>query len=211
MIFPLRIFRVPAFLFWIFNRFAFSIPVTDKRIFLTFDDGPNPDTTEWILEVLKRYNAKATFFCVGENVHKYPELYKRILEEGHYTGNHTYNHLNTKDVTMSSYINNVKKCADVVNSRLFRPPYGKIRPRIAKRLKRMGYKLVLWTVLSYDYDNELSPGFILRKIVRQTKPGSIIVFHDNSKALQNLHIILPRYIAHMENRGYIFDRVPKGI
>nr|MBC8343403.1 polysaccharide deacetylase family protein [Bacteroidota bacterium] len=180
-------------------------------IFLTFDDGPSKEATPWILEVLKRYHAKATFFCVGENVVEQPALYQQILDAGHQTGNHTFNHLNTKDVSIDSYIKNVKKCAEVVNSRLFRPPYGRIRPRIAKQLKRMGYKLVLWTVLSYDFDTELSPGFILRKIVRQTRPGSIVVFHDNVKAKRNLQIVLPRYIAFMSNKGYSFELIPKRI
>ncbi|MBL6964475.1 MAG: polysaccharide deacetylase family protein [Bacteroidetes bacterium] len=207
----LRFFKFPAFFYFIFNRFTFRENVSGKKIFLTFDDGPSKEATPWILEVLKRYHAKATFFCVGENVVEQPALYQQILDAGHQTGNHTFNHLNTKDVSIDSYIKNVKKCAEVVNSRLFRPPYGRIRPRIAKQLKRMGYKLVLWTVLSYDFDTELSPGFILRKIVRQTRPGSIVVFHDNVKAKRNLQIVLPRYIAFMSNKGYSFELIPKRI
>ncbi|MBT3302619.1 MAG: polysaccharide deacetylase family protein [Bacteroidetes bacterium] len=207
----LRFFKLPTFLYYIFNRFTFRENVSEKKVFLTFDDGPTKEVTPWILEVLERYQAKATFFCVGENVVKQNVLYQQIIDAGHRTGNHTYNHLNIKDVTRSSYINNVTKCSHVVNSRLFRPPYGKIRPTIAKRLKRMGYKLVMWTILSYDFDTDLSPGFILRKIIRQTRPGSIIVFHDNVKAFQNLQILLPRYIAYMKNQGYSFDVIPKGI
>ncbi|MBT4337339.1 MAG: polysaccharide deacetylase family protein [Bacteroidetes bacterium] len=207
----LRFFKLPTFLYYIFNRFTFRENVSEKKVFLTFDDGPTTEVTPWILEVLERYQAKATFFCVGENVVKQNVLYQQIIDAGHRTGNHTYNHLNIKDVTRSSYINNVTKCSHVVNSRLFRPPYGKIRPTIAKRLKRMGYKLVMWTILSYDFDTDLSPGFILRKIIRQTRPGSIIVFHDNVKAFQNLQILLPRYIAYMKNQGYSFDVIPKGI
>ena len=207
----LRFFKLPTFLYYIFNRFTFRENVSEKKVFLTFDDGPTTEVTPWILEVLERYQAKATFFCVGENVVKQNVLYQQIIDAGHRTGNHTYNHLNIKDVTRSSFINNVTKCSHVVNSRLFRPPYGKIRPTIAKRLKRMGYKLVMWTILSYDFDTDLSPGFILRKIIRQTRPGSIIVFHDNVKAFQNLQILLPRYIAYMKNQGYSFDVIPKGI
>ena len=139
----LRFFKLPTFLYYIFNRFTFRENVSEKKVFLTFDDGPTKEVTPWILEVLERYQAKATFFCVGENVVKQNVLYQQIIDAGHRTGNHTYNHLNIKDVTRSSYINNVTKCSHVVNSRLFRPPYGKIRPTIAKRLKRMGYKLVM--------------------------------------------------------------------
>jgi peptidoglycan/xylan/chitin deacetylase (PgdA/CDA1 family) len=165
--------------------------VSGKKVFLTFDDGPTGEVTPWILEVLERYQVKATFFCVGENVENHPELYQSLLDKGHHTGNHTYSHMNLKDVSIPTYLADVKKCNHLVNSRLFRPPYGRIRPRVAKKLKRLGYKLVLWTVLSYDFDTGLSPGFILNKIVKQTRPGSIIVFHDNVKAVKNLQILLP--------------------
>ena len=199
---------MPAPFYYIFNQFTWRIAVKDRSIFLTFDDGPNEEVTSWILDTLDKYNAKATFFCVGENVEKYPKAYREILERGHNTGNHTYNHFNSRDYSDESYIKNVEKASELIKSPLFRPPYGRIRPRLAKKLRHLGFKPVLWTVLSYDFDAELTPGFIFRKIVRQSRPGSIIVFHDNIKAYKNLQILLPRYLAFFSNKGYRFRSIP---
>jgi len=205
----MRLFKVPALLYYIFNRFTWSIPVTDKSVFLTFDDGPTTELCPYILDTLDKYGAKATFFCVGENVAKNPEIFKMIIERGHKVGNHTYSHEDARDVSHSTFISSINKCNELVKSRLFRPPYGRIKPRLAKKIKRAGYKPIMWSVLSYDFDMEISAGFILRKIVNQTKPGSIVVFHDNLKAKRNLQIVLPRYLAFFKNKGYKFKTIPE--
>jgi len=204
----MRIFKVPFFLSMVFRRFIWRMSDTEKTIYLTFDDGPTPELTEWILLTLDKYNAKATFFCVGENVEKHPHIYLKILDKGHKTGNHTYNHMNSREYSDETYIRNIQKASEFIKSPLFRPPYGRIRPRLAKKLKKVGYRPVMWSILSYDYDNELTPGYIFRKIVKQTHYGSIIVFHDNIKALKNLQILLPRYLAFFSDKGYKFKSLP---
>ncbi len=201
-------FKVPGILYYIFNRFLWRVPVKDNSIFLTFDDGPSGDLTLWILDLLDKYNAKATFFCVGEKILANKAYYDKIVERGHLTANHTFSHEHFRDVSVKTYLHSIQKCGELVNSRLFRPPYGRVRPRIAKMIKRAGFKPVMWSVLSYDYDQEMSPGKILRKIVRQTKPGSIIVFHDNKKATRNIQIVLPRYLAFFANKGFKFKVLP---
>jgi len=205
----MRLFKVPTVLFYIFNRFTWSIPVKDKTIFLTFDDGPTSELCPYILDTLDKYNAKATFFCVGENVEIFPEVFQNIRERGHSVGNHTYSHDDARNVSHETYLKSIKKCNELVQSKLFRPPYGRVKPILTKKIKKSGFKPIMWTVLSYDYDQEISSGFILRKIVNQTKPGSIVVFHDNIKSKRNLQIVLPRYLAFFSNKGYKFKAIPE--
>ena len=205
----MRLFKVPAVIYYIFNLPTWSIRVKDKSLFVTFDDGPTKELCPWILETLDKYNAKATFFCVGENVAQSPDLAEMIRERGHSLGNHTYSHEDARDMSFESYLKSIDKCNGLIHSRLFRPPYGRIKPRLNKRIKKAGYKPIMWSVLSYDYDQDISSGFILRKIVNQTKSGSIIVFHDNVKARKNLQIILPRYLAFFSNKGYKFRAIPE--
>ena len=177
-----------------------------KKVYLTFDDGPIPEATVWVLDLLKSKNIKATFFCVGENVTKYPEIYQRILEEGHSVGNHTYNHLNGWKTDGDRYNKNVEKASKVIQSSLFRPPYGKLTPRLIQRLKK-NYDVVMWDVLSGDFDTSLSPQDCLTNVTENAKEGSIIVFHDSIKAIDKLKVVLPEVISFFENKGILMDKI----
>lgn len=200
----------PLLVQWLFPRFTWRRESSaGKTIYLTFDDGPVPEVTPWVLKVLKGFNAKATFFCVGDNVRKYPQILEQILEEGHQVGNHTYNHLNGSKTAMAEYLQNVEWCqrelADrSVTTKLFRPPYGRIRKEQASPLFKQ-FDIVMWEVLSADYDPYLSPQKCLQKSIRYTRKGSIVVFHDNPKAFRNLSWVLPRYLEHFSAKGFTFE------
>ncbi len=174
-----------------------------KKIYLTFDDGPVPEVTPWVLDLLKQNDIKATFFCVGANVEKYPEIYQRILAEGHSVGNHTHNHLNGWETNSESYFDNIENCAQFVNTRLFRPPYGRMK-RSQRSYLGDRYAIVMWDVLSGDYDKGTSAEKCLDNVITNTRNGSIIVFHDSIKASQNLVYTLPRFIEYSKNEGFEF-------
>ncbi len=164
-----------------------------KVVHLTFDDGPVPEVTPWVLEILKKYNARATFFCVGDNVRRYPDIYQRILAEGHTVGNHTFRHLNGWKTDPSTYLSDVAQCAEWVDSRLFRPPYGKLR-RSQRLALQPHYQIVLWDVLSGDFDRSISSERCLSNVLSNVCPGSIVVFHDSLKAEPHLRYVLPRVL-----------------
>jgi peptidoglycan/xylan/chitin deacetylase (PgdA/CDA1 family) len=172
-------------------------------IYLTFDDGPIPELTTWVLDILKEYNVKATFFCVGENISKHPALFSRIIQEGHQVGNHTYNHLKGWKTTEKVYMDNVEKCQELTRTKLFRPPYGRIKKSQYKALVK-DFDMVFWDVLSHDYDQLISPEKCLENSIKYTRNGSIIVFHDNIKAQKNLKFALPHYIEHFLKLNYKF-------
>jgi peptidoglycan/xylan/chitin deacetylase (PgdA/CDA1 family) len=153
---------------------------------------------------LDEYNLKATFFCVGENVEKYPEIYNEVLKRGHKTGNHTYNHLKGVSVSTDDYVANVKKAAESIESRLFRPPYGRINYKQKKAL-RGDYEIVMWDLITQDYNKNLSPETILHFIKRYTRNGSLVVFHDSIKAERNMLTVLPMAIEYWNSKGYRFD------
>ena len=195
----------------IFNNLVWDIPNSDKKIYLTFDDGPIPDVTEWVLDLLKSEDIKATFFCIGDNIKKHPEVYKRILAEGHQTGNHTFNHLNGWKTNTKSYLENFKLSEtehsklNTEHSFLFRPPYGKIKPSQSKAIRQLGYKIIMWDVLSYDFDSNISVEKCLENVISNTEQGSIIVFHDSLKAEKNLKYALPKAIQILKDKGFVFD------
>ena len=172
-------------------------------IYLTFDDGPVEGLTPWVLDTLMHYGVKATFFCVGENIERNPRIYERILKEGHQVGNHTYNHIKGWKAHTPEYLANVEKCEALVNTKLFRPPYGRIK-KSQFRILSQKYKIIFWDVLTYDYDKLVSPETCLDNSIRYTRPGSIIVFHDNVKAQKNLKFALPQYIEHFLKLNYKF-------
>lgn len=200
----IRLFGIPKIVSGLFYKVTWRVPSNQKVIYLTFDDGPTPETTEWILAELKKFNAKASFFCVGENARRYPELLSQLKERGHAIGNHTHNHLNGIKTDTEQYMKNVAKCAEVIDSRLFRPPYGRITPPQVREIINRNFKIIMWSVLSYDYDNNITPDKIFKRITRQTRPGNIVVFHDNKKAMQNLKAVLPQYLEYCKQRGYRF-------
>ena len=173
---------------------------------MTFDDGPIPSVTPWVLEQLKQYDAKATFFCVGENIKKHSELFEQVKEEGHAIGSHTFSHLNGWTTDNIPYFHNVRHGATLSNSMLFRPPYGRLRPKQAQFLLRH-YRIIMWDVLSGDFDPAISPEQCLKNVVNNAQPGSIVVFHDSLKAEEKLNYTLPRVLEHFSKQGFTFDRL----
>lgn len=220
-------------------------------LYLTFDDGPIPIITPWVLSLLKEYNAKATFFCIGDNVQKHSEIFQQVLAEGHTVGNHSHNHLNGWKTSSQDYIQNVLLAEEEIfrqdknpkfqipnsriskqqktvnskqktvnrtqipynqepttyNQKLFRPPYGRIRPSQIKKLKKLGYEIVMWDVISLDYDQKKSPEECFQEVVKQVTRGSIIVFHDSIKASKNMMEILPKILKYYKEKGYKFKAV----
>ncbi len=173
----------------------------EKVIYLTFDDGPVPETTPYLLDLLDEYGWKATFFCVGENVQRHPELYREILARGHRTGNHTFNHLRGTRCSTEEYVDNVHKAAEYIDSPLFRPPHGRMKGNQRRRLREQ-YEIIMWDVLTRDYNKLLSPDYILGKIRRLSRNGSIVVYHDSVKARNNLLATLPRAIEFWNEQGF---------
>lgn len=177
-------------------------PGIQLSVYLTFDDGPHPEATPFILDILKKYQGKATFFCVGNNVRKYPKIYERILQEGHKTGNHTFNHLNGWKTNTEKYLEDIRLARKQIESNLFRPPYGRIKKRQSNLLKKEGMQLVYWSLLSGDFDIELSPQRCLENVVKQIKPGDIVVFHDSEKAWTKLQFVLPKVLEFCGKKGW---------
>lgn len=198
--------KTPQIIQNLFPNFTWKIPTNEKVLYLTFDDGPVPAVTPWVLEQLKKYDAKATFFCVGDNVRKYPDVFKQVLSQGHAVGNHTFNHLNGWTTENIPYFHNVRHCANRMNSVLFRPPYGRLKPKQAQFLQRH-YRIVMWDVLSGDFDPKISTGQCLANVVDNAEPGSIIVFHDSVKAEDKLREVLPQVLEHFTAKGYHFGKL----
>jgi peptidoglycan/xylan/chitin deacetylase (PgdA/CDA1 family) len=205
--------KTPWLLRKLYPRCTWQIPSREKILYLTFDDGPHPDITPYVLDVLKQYQAKATFFCIGKNVVAYPDIYRRILDEGHRTGNHTFNHLNGWKVKNDSYLNNIIDAAKYIDSNLFRPPYGRITKfqvnllTEIKAYKGSGrtFNIIMWDVLSGDFDKTLSAKDCTLNVINKTKPGSIIVFHDSEKAFPRMKESLPEVLNYLSGKGYRFE------
>lgn len=193
---------------WLYPSFTWHKSRSEKNIYLTFDDGPIPEVTEWVLQMLQQYNAKATFFCVGDNIHKHPQVYEQVKKAQHSLGNHTFNHLNGWKTTKELYLDNVEKFRILAGNevKLFRPPYGKITRQQAAIIRKTD-QIVMWDVLSGDFDQNLSPADCLHQSVKHTENGSIIIFHDSLKAWRNLEYVLPRYLKHFYSLGYTFGKL----
>lgn len=196
--------KTPNFIQNLFPGYTWKVNSEEKDIFLTFDDGPIPEVTPWVLEELNKYNAKASFFCVGDNVRKHSEIFEQVVASGHTIGNHTYNHYNGWATDNINYFHNVRKCAHLVKSNLFRPPYGKLKPKQTQFLSRH-YNIVMWDVLSGDFDPNLSKQDCYEKVIRSAKEGSIIVFHDSLKAFDKLQFVLPKVLQNFSEKGYTFQ------
>jgi len=196
--------KPPSILKKLFSDLVWDIQTSNKEIYLTFDDGPNPKITAQVIKILRDFNVKATFFCVGENVEKYPDTFKQIISNGHGVGNHCYNHLNGWKTSNADYFNNIEKADELINSKLFRPPYGRIGLSQIKPLAKK-YSIIMWSVLTYDYDINVSKEQSLKYSIKKTKPGSIVVFHDSLKSEEKLLYILPLYIKHFLDKGYTFN------
>ena len=187
----------------LYPKAIWRMPVDGKKIYLTFDDGPVPYITPWVLDLLKKENIKATFFCVGDNVTKNHDIYKRIVSEKHSIGNHTFNHVNGWNTHGNQYFRNIIKCAEVVDSKLFRPPYGRIKKSQLALITKQ-YSVVMWDVLSGDYDKKTSPLQCLQNVIDNVRSGSVIVFHDSEKAQKNMEYALPKFIHYAKENGYEF-------
>lgn len=203
--------KTPKIIKRIFYNQVWDIPNNENKIFLTFDDGPTPEITDWVLNVLKRENVKATFFCIGNNIEKHPAIFNRIISEKHAIGNHTFNHLKGWKTITKTYLENVFLCESIFkkqaidNNKLFRPPYGKIKLSQSISLRKKGYKIIMWDVLTKDYDIYVSKEKCLENATKNTTSGSIIVFHDSIKAYPNLEYTLPKTIQLLKEKGFIFD------
>ncbi|MGA3014990.1 MAG: polysaccharide deacetylase family protein, partial [Bacteroidales bacterium] len=194
--------RTPLILRIFDGRFVTcSVPTKEKVIYLTFDDGPIPEVTPDVLNILKENKIKATFFSVGDNVKKHPDVFASLIAEGHAIGNHTFHHLNGWKTPPAEYLDDVNHCNELLNTKLFRPPYGKVTPS-QYFLLRKKYKIILWSALSGDYHAGISKEQCLSNVIESTGPGSIVVFHDSLKAKENLFYTLPRFIDHFLDKGF---------
>jgi len=196
--------RTPKWLRNILPDGQWEMPVSESEpvVYLTFDDGPHPRATPFVLAELDKFEAKATFFCVGKNVVEYPVIFDQIIKAGHKTGNHTHNHLKGWKTNTQKYIEDVRRAQQYIDSNLFRPPYGKIKKKQAAALRQSGYKIVLWSLLSGDFDQDISAKRCLENVVLHLRPGDIVVFHDSQKAWNRLQYALPRVLEHCKIKGW---------
>lgn len=219
--------KTPLVVKKMFPNYVWDIATDEKIIYLTFDDGPTPDITNWVLNTLKNYNAKATFFCIGNNIEKHPDIFQNILEAGHTIGNHTHNHIKGWKTKANDYLDNIAKAeilikSQIINSKfqipnskivnrksksvdLFRPPYGQITPKKGKQILALGYQIIMWDVLSFDWDKNVSEETCFNNVVSKVNNGSIVVFHDSVKASKNMQYALPRVLQYFSEKGFVFN------
>lgn len=198
--------QTPDFIRKLIPGAVWRLPQKEKTVYLTFDDGPIPEVTPWVLDLLRKYNIKATFFCVGDNVRKHPEVFKMLVSAGHSVGNHTFNHLQGFKVKSDKYVENVELADTYIRSNLFRPPHGHLRIRQGTRLSKK-FRFVMWDVITRDYNRKLSGEYVLNVVKRYVRNGSIIVFHDSIKAEKNMKYALPRAIEFLLSEGYKFEKI----
>ena len=184
----------------IFPKLKWDEKSEEKTVYLTFDDGPTPGVTRWVLDQLSEYDAKATFFCLGKNVELYPSIFEKILKEGHAVGNHTYNHLDSWKASRKFFLEDIERCDQVFSSKYFRPPYGKLKPGI-RTVIREKYEIVMWDVMAYDFDQSISSEQCLSNVLDNVKTGSIIVLHDSIKAEKHIRYALPKILKEFSRRG----------
>lgn len=200
-------YTTPTFVQRLFPSLTWNIPNDERKVYLTFDDGPHPRITQSVLSLLKMNQAKATFFCVGDNVKKYPEVVQQIISEGHSIGNHTYHHVKGWNTTIAEYVNEVKACDSLIATKLFRPPYGRITPKQIRVLSDQ-YQIVMWDILTRDYVSDLSVKKAFDACSNAMKSGSIIVMHDSEKAEKQMLTLLPMILEYGRQHGFIFDAIP---
>jgi peptidoglycan/xylan/chitin deacetylase (PgdA/CDA1 family) len=188
-----------------------KIQTNEKKIYLTFDDGPHPTITPFVLDRLQQYNAKATFFCIGKNAREYPDVYARILSSGHVTGNHTMNHRNGWKTDSREYFDDIKEAAKYIDSKLFRPPYGRMTQFQSKALQDTGWEIIMWTILTGDFDKSRTPESCWKSVEKSVQPGSIVLFHDSEKAWDRLAYVLPRTLERFSSAGYTFETISMDI
>ena len=199
----MKFFKTPFFLPWFFPKREWGFSLNEPFVYLTFDDGPNPTITPWVLDELKKDDIKATFFCVGDNVRKHPEIYKRILDEGHRVGNHTMYHSNSSKTNYKAYLKSFQQAEEFIESNLFRPPYGRLTYFKQKEILKTK-KIIMWSWLSYDFDVNVSVGKIIEKARRQIQKGDVLVLHDNEKVTERVKMLLPQIISVIQEKGLGF-------
>lgn len=207
------LFKTPYLIKRFFATLLWEIATEEQGVYLTFDDGPTPEVTPYVLDLLDTYNAKATFFCIGKNIQAHPEIFKDIIKRGHSIGNHTFNHLNASKADQDTYLKEVEQTElvirklrghrDIQEPKLFRPPYGRMNTALSKALLKEEYRIVMWSLLSADFDPDLDTKRSLRNLKAYSKEGSIIVFHDSMKAYQNLQALLPAYLEFLKKEKLI--------
>ncbi|MBO5811477.1 MAG: polysaccharide deacetylase family protein [Bacteroidales bacterium] len=216
----MRFITTPKILRMFYPSFLWEMPKGEKKLYITFDDGPHPTITPQVLEILKKFNAKATFFCVGSNVKKYKETFELIKKEGHSVGSHTFNHERGWKTKTKDYVNSVKEACNLIQSPLFRPPHGRIKFSQIRELKKdfmnsgvndnskiLNLRIVAWTVISYDWDKSLTPDDCFNNVIKNADDGSIIVFHDSEKAFNNMIPALTKVLEYYTDKGYTFEKL----
>jgi peptidoglycan/xylan/chitin deacetylase (PgdA/CDA1 family) len=196
----------PRFFTNLFPNVVWRMPSDNNKVYLTFDDGPTKNVTPWVLDKLKEYDAKATFFCLGKKVEMHPDIYQRILDEGHSVGNHSYSHLKGWETRTGQYVQDVDLAADLIKSDLFRPPYGRIKA-VQFRVLKERYRVILWDVLSMDYSRWVTPKRCANIVLNNLHPGAIVVFHDSKKAEKNMKFGLEKLLEEVKNRGLQFGLI----
>jgi peptidoglycan/xylan/chitin deacetylase (PgdA/CDA1 family) len=199
--------RLPGFITSLYSGAVWRFDESERVVYLTFDDGPIPEITPWVLDLLRKEEIRATFFCVGENVMNYPEIYQQILADGHSVGNHTFSHWQGLKQENTDFFSNIEKAAGYINSDLFRPPHGWLKTSQYRFLKKK-FRLIMWDLVSCDYDVRITPEKVFRNITDFVRPGSVITFHDSVKAMHNLTETLPPAIRWMKEQGYRFEAIP---
>lgn len=201
--------KTPGWLKKLYKSRVWEINTDVDELYLTFDDGPHPEHTSFVLDELKKYNSKATFFCIGKNVQAYPEVYRRIIEEGHAVGNHTFNHLNGRKTNDQAYLQDIKEAARFIDSKMFRPPYGRASNFQVAQLKKpaFGLSTIMWTVLSGDFDPSITKEVCLQNVLLNSGAGSIIVFHDSEKANEKMRYALPMVLSFFSDKKFVFKKL----
>lgn len=199
-------FRAPKILRWLLPGFIWDFPDEKDGIFLTFDDGPTPEVTQWVLDILDKYNAKATFFCLGKNVELFPHIFEEIICRGHAVGNHSYNHIKGWGTATEEYMRNIESAGSIIKSNLYRPPYARISLSQARALKEK-YHTIMWSIISRDYNRNISGDECAHNVIPHLQPGAIIVFHDSIKCSPNLTVALPQVLEAIKAKGLVCKRI----
>ncbi|MNU35814.1 Peptidoglycan-N-acetylglucosamine deacetylase [compost metagenome] len=198
--------KIPKWLQKLYSGYIWEIPPREQpTVYLTFDDGPHPRITPWVLDLLEQYSAKATFFCIGKNVIEYPDVYADILARGHRVGNHSHNHLRGTAYKAKPYVENINRAKQYIDSDLYRPPYGRIKSSQSKILKDIGYKIVMWTIIPGDWDKEISKEDCLENVIFNIAPGNIVVLHDSEKAWERMSYVLPKVLEYCSKQGWAVE------
>lgn len=209
-LYPMYLTKTPWWLRALYPSLVWRMPRGEKKIYLSFDDGPHPVATPFVLDQLAKYGAKATFFCIGKNVEAEPVIYQRILAEGHSVGNHTQHHVNGWKTNDQTYLADVAEASKQIKSNLFRPPYGRVRRSQINKLRQQNQQIIMWDVLSADFDTNLTGEACTSYVLYHTRPGSIVLFHDSAKAWDRMSIALPKVLKHFCEEGYEFEGMGRG-